>query len=540
MSDSDTDGESTSKPRVGLVFFRAAGGFVADESAPPPRIRRRRWLPAPAVTVSILSGASPESHHVYTWMIPDGATSIDSIASTPAAAEGLRVRRSTEVGRSLIWNRVAEHGIDSIVVGSPFMPGGRSGVEERTVHAGYGVLGPSSGSKTEDKFSMLAESKARYPDARFVFLGLGSEDISSGAGVETTESPDATPRRVVEESVDRLKREMDLDHIVVVSMGGTFEWVSYRGPREVSKTRRVRAGVVVQTIFDLLELPRPADVASSSMLELDDGEDESPREPHARWVVPVEEDAEPLDFEPMLDRIRGGEAGPITRRVGRQLLESRWESAFDRGSVPEADEISRDLLLTEDTPVMHLRRLISLAAKGDVESFAAARSRLHELHPGTMVDRLVDLLPTSALTDEARRSILDGNPVKDVHGLVLRGLWCRCAIRLGRTDEGLEVLWGRINNDAASRRDTMIFAAAAIERNQGDDLKRARIALWRQLETMQGPERRSKMLRKIAHTFELEGDLPMAVRCLEGFLARNPHEVGATRMLDRLKRMMND
>ncbi|MCP4939372.1 MAG: hypothetical protein GY921_09325, partial [Phycisphaeraceae bacterium] len=90
------------------------------------------------------------------------------------------------------------------------------------------------------------------------------------------------------------------------------------------------------------------------------------------------------------------------------------------------------------------------------------------------------------------------------------------------------------------RRETLTFAQEAIKRNQEGDLKRARFALRRQLETTQGPERRSKLVRQIAHTFELEGDVAMAIGCLEGFLDRNPEEMGATRMLDRLRRLMTD
>jgi len=124
--------------------------------------------------------------------------------------------------------------------------------------------------------------------------------------------------------------------------------------------------------------------------------------------------------------------------------------------------------------------------------------------------------------------------------VLLRGRWGRVAIRLGRTDEGLEVLWGRISRDTADRRETLTFAHEAIKRNQEGDLKRARIALRRQLETTQGPERRSKLVRRIAQTFELEGDVDIAIRCLEEFLGRNPEEMGATQMLDRLRRITND
>ena len=539
MSDSNTGGDRASKPRVGLLFFRAGrSGFATDEGPPPPRIARRRWLPAPAVMTSILSGASLESHHVHSWFVPSDGDSPDVSA---AAAEGLRLRRSNEVGRPLVWNRLAEHGVHSIVVGSPFMPGGRTGVEERTAHTGYGVVRPSSVSSTDEKFAMLAESRLRCPDARFACLAVNADEktASETYGREAQDS-EPTTRRAAEDLVDRFTQLMELDHVLLVTSSSVFEWVFYRGSREVRAPKRLRLGVVMQTIFDLFELPHLTDVAATSMLEFDDGESVSAREPHVRWTVPVEEDGEQPDFEPLLDRIRGGEAGPITRRVGHAIFECRWEQTFERGAVAELDEASRDLLLTADDPLVHARRLLSLVATEDSDSFVAARALLHERHPGTMADRLADLLPLSAVTDEARLAILDENPIKEDQAALLRGIWGRVAIRLGRTDEGLKVLWGRINMDVANRRDVMIFAATAIERKQGDDLKRARIALRRQLETMQGPERRSKLVLRIAHTFELEGDVGMAIGCLEGFLARNPYEIGATRMLDRLRRLMID
>ena len=535
MSASSAGGERASKPRVGLLFLRAGrAGFTTDEGSPVPRIARRRWLPAPAVTTSILSGAALESHHVQTWLVPSDGDSNDISAG---AAEGLRSRRSTEVGRPLVWNRLAEHDVHSIVVGSPFMPGGRTGVEELTAHTGFGVVRPSSTSSNEEKFAMLEASKRRRPDAGFAFLSInaaGETDAQEGMASEPT------TRRAVEELVDRFTTLMELDHVLLVSSSSIFEWVSYRGSREVQAPKRLRTGVVIQTIFDLFDLPHLTDVPAASMLQIETGEEDSAREPEIRWMLPDEDDVELPDFEPLLDRIRGGEAGPITRRVGSTIFECRWEQAFERGSTVELDEASRDLLLAADGPLVHVRRLISMAATRDAGSFAEARALLHERHPGTMADRLADLLPLSAVTDEARLEILDENPIKEVQGTLLRGLWGRSAIRLDRTDEGLKVLWGRISRDTADRRETLTFAQEAIKRNQEGDLKRARFALRRQLETTQGPERRSKLVRRIAHTFELEGDVAMAIGCLEGFLDRNPEEMGATRMLDRLRRLMTD
>lgn len=539
MSAFRAGGESASKPRVGLLFFRANRvGFAADEEPPPPRISRRRWFSAPAATTSILSGAPLESHDVHTWLVPSDE---DSSAGAQEAVEGLRHRRSTEVGRPLVWNRLSRDGIESIVVGSPFMPGDCSGVEERVAHAGYGIVRPSSTSSTEEKFTMLAESRLRCPEARFVFLGVDAEAGTSGeAGAGEGVRPEPVPRRTVKEVMDRFVQLMELDHVVVVTSSSTFEWVSYHGSREVGAPKRVRPGGVIQTIFDLFDLPHLTDIASTSILQIEEDEEDSPREPGIRWMLPGENDGELPDFEPLLDRVREGDAGPIARRVGRQIFESRWEQAFDGGAISELDEASRDLLLAADGPQSHLRRLISLVTMKDTDSFATARALLHERHPGTMADRLVDLLPLSAVTDERRLAILDENPIEEVQGILLRGLWARHAIRLGRMDEGLAILWGMINMDAANRREVLAFAGQAIERNQEGDLRRARIALRRVLETVQGPERRSQLVRRIAHTFELEGDSAMAIGCLEGFLARNPEEIGATRMLDRLRRSAND
>ena len=534
MNASITRGDRAPKPRVGLLVLRAGrSGFTTDEGPSPSRIARRRWLPAPAVMTSILSGASLESHHVCTWLVPSDKDSSDVLA----AAEGLRSRSSTEVGRPLVWNRLAEHGVRSIVVGSPWMPGGRTGVEERVAHAGYGVVRPSSTSSTEEKFAMLAESRLRCPDARFAFLGINadrSKDAQEGQAAEPT------TRRAVEELVDRFTKLMELDHVLLVSSSSIFEWVSYRGSRKVQAPKRLRTGAVMQTIFDLFDLPHLTDVPTASMLEIEDDEEDSTREPEVRWMLPDENEVDLPDFEPLLDRVRGGEAGPITRRVASTIFECRWEQAFERGATAELDEASRDLLLAADEPLNHARRLISLAATRDADSFAAARAVLHERHPGTMADRLADLLPLSAVTDEARLAILDGNPIEEVSGVLLRGLWGRVAIRLGRMDEGLEVLWGRISRDTADWRETLTFAHEAIKRNQEGDLKRARIALRRRLETTQGSERRSKLVRRIAQTFELEGDLDIAIRCLEEFLGRNPEEMGATQMLNRLRRIRND
>lgn len=541
MSGSDAGVDPDSKPRVGLLFFMAANGFVPGERSLPPRMSRRRWLPSPAVMTSMLSGASFESHGVCTWLVPTDEDPPDSQLAGSAAAEGLRSRRSTEVNRPLVWNRLLDHGVDSIVVGSPFLPGDRPEVEERSVHRGFGVMQPGYQASTEEKFTMLAESRDRRPNARFVFLGLNAEgDVPDGEGSEEEGVSAPTPGRVVEEMAARFIRVAELDHLLVISMNPMFEWVTYHGGRTLGKSRRLRLGSVFSTIFDLLELPQPLDVVIPSLLQIGDEADESTHEPEVRWLVPGGEEVGAPDFEPLLDRVRQGEAGPITRRVGRQIFKCRWDQAFDVSSTSRLDEASRDLLLASDEPDDHARRLIALACKKDVESFAAARALLHERHPGTMVDRLVDLLPTSAVTDEARLAILDEVPVKTVRSIPLRGVWAKAAIRLGRTDVGLSALWQRIQMDAASRQEMIIFANGAIERSEDGDLKRARIALGRAIEGLQGPERRSNLFRRIARTFELEGDVNKAIGMLERFLARHPEEIGATQMLGRLRRLKSD
>lgn len=539
MSDSTSVTCNVSKTRVGFLIYRSEGGFGDDPDGRSLRIRRRRWFPGPAVFTSIVTGTPPEAHEVYTWLVPtDGVEASPSSGTpTPAAAEGFRVRRSTECGRPPIWNRLADSGIDSIVVGSPFRPGGVSGVEESTRDWTVDLFEPNRGVAIDEKFAMLAESKSRCPDARFIFLGVDSTDQRQGRDDADRKRTEAVPQETVRTTVDRFAREMELDHVLVVAMGGIFDWMVYHGSRDVRPSIKPGLGSPVQTIFDLFGLPRVADVRGDSLLLAGAPEPETIEEPTVRWILPSEDGDESHQFDPVIDRIRAGEAGPIARSVGTQVLIGRWEQAFERGLRETMIPIASDLILAGDTPTAHLRLLFPLALRQDEEGFASARTILRATHPGSQVDRMIDLFAVSSITDEARCEILDENPIERVKGQHLRGLWGTSALRLGRIDAGLDLLWRRIRHDFSNAVELVAFASHSIERNQEGDLSRARFALRRRLDQVQGPERRSQLVRKIAHTLQMEDDLDGAKALLERFLRRNPGEMGATRMLDGLKRM---
>lgn len=534
MMESDPGSDPGAAPRVGVMVIHSAGGFEVADGMEVSRIRRRRWFPAPASFASIFSACPPESHDVFTWMVPVGREPVDPSSVTPASSEGLRIRRSTEIGRPLIWNRLTEFGIESIVVGSPFMPGGRPGVEESTARSRTGVLASGVNLSTEEKFDQLAELKSGFPRARFVFLGLKT-DVPAKDVV-----PERMSGQALRELHDRFGREMELDHTLLVGMGPRFEWVTYAGPRDARPPGRLQVGSVVKTILDLFGLPTPADVAATSMLEADRAEDAPIEGTGVRWVLPEEDGGERIDFEPMFQRVRSGEAGRLAKAVSAEILRGRWEQSFEKSRFTDLEAIAADLLLADDTPMSHFRYLISVATEKNRDEFTEARARLRERHPETTVDQLVDLLPMSSLTDEERLEILDRHPINQLRGPHLRGLWARSAVRLGRVDAGLEILWQRIRSNEASWMESSIFTNKAIERNQEGDLKKARITLRGQLEMLQGPERRSKIVRRIAETFRMEGDIATAIQCLERFLARNPGEIGATRMLDGFRRMNRD
>ncbi|MDG2020781.1 MAG: hypothetical protein P8J59_02400, partial [Phycisphaerales bacterium] len=223
-----------------------------------------------------------------------------------------------------------------------------------------------------------------------------------------------------------------------------------------------------------------------------------------------------------------------------EKLRAAWEGAYDSLMISDLVDLARDLVAISENPMALFRLCLSLSMQKKPEEFRVVREKLRTSSPDSIFDRLVDLLPVSSKSDPERMEILERNPLASFSEPHLRGLWIRTAIMLGRIDDGLNALWQRILGDWASHRECVVFAAKSIERNQENDCDRARVALLRCIPFVSSPERRSSLVRLLAESHVKSGQPKRAIAVLEAFLGRFPGEMGATGMLNGLRRQLGE
>ncbi len=445
-------------------------------------------------------------------------------------------------------HRLLSRGIESVVVGSRFGSSGVDGVHEVDARVLAEAARLRKVSLQETSFEALEEASAQRQGARFHQLSLDlaskrshgetsdedhARDVSDDGDVELLHSLPSILRR--------FKDVSSLDHLMVVYSANGVEWLSYDGEREMRvKGPMVSSFAVVATTFDLFGLPRPADVDSNSILEVEADEEMETPDTGISWEIESTKEIGAPDLSETVAAAVRGEGGPITRSVGQEVLQAAWEGAYDSMMISDLVDLARDLVAIADNPRSLFRLCLSLSIQRSPDEFQVARENLHALYPDSIFDRLVDLLPVSGKTDIERMEILDQNPISTFYDSHLRGLWIRTTIMLGRLDDGLPSLWRRIIDDWASHQEHVVFAVKSIERNQGDDCERARVALVRRISSVSSPNRRSKLVRLLAESHVKSGQPKRAIAVLEAFLSRFPSETGATGMLNGLRRQVGD
>lgn len=544
------DDGSRDETRVGLIHLRLNSArfdaFRKDRPERFLRIRRRRWFGTASATVAMLSGTSLDAHGVDTWLVPGDGPSDALLPS--ASGERFRYRRSNETNRPLLMHRLLAGGIESVAVGSRFGSSGVDGVHEVDARVLANAARLRKVSMQETAFEAIEEARVQRERSRFHLLSLDlspvrtiareseeehSTHVGGDDGVELSQSLPPILRR--------FKDVSSLDHLLVVYSANGVEWLSYDGRRELGMSGQMAmSGAVVATIFDLFGLARPIDVVSGSILEVEaDAELETSAAGISWEVDPIAEIGAP-DLSGTVAAAVRGDGGPLTRAVGQEKLRAAWEGAYDSLMISDLVDLARDLVAISENPMALFRLCLSLSMQKKPEEFRGVREKLHTSDPDSSFDRLVDLLPVSRKSDLERMEILERNPLASFTEPHLRGLWIRTAIMLGRIDDGLNGLWKRILGDWASHRECVVFAAKSIERNKENDCDRARVALLRCIPSVSSPERRSSLVRLLAESHVKSGRPKRAIAVLEAFLGRFPGEMGATGMLNGLRRQFGE
>ena len=543
-------GESPADVRVGLLHIQLDDVQWNSLAKSQPekffKISRRRWLGPASTVATLLSGTSLEAHGVETWLVPaDGAIN-DS--SSGLGEENFRWRRSTEFNRPILWHRLAAQGIESVVVGSRFASSGVEGVHEVDQQVLQQSANLRNVSVPQASFEALLEARSRWEQAAFHLLSLNlatkasnSEDGQSVRADQGDRDEGGDILQSISSTILRFQETMSLDHLLVLYSTRVVEWLPYHGDRELGlNSKLVKPGAVVSTVLDLFGLPKMADVSSRSILEAETSSETDQPEGEITWELPPDDEDRAPDLSAVVAAAMQGEGGRVTQGLAQEVARLAWEKSYASSTTAELVTLARNLVAIDESPRNLYRLCASISMQNNSEEFLVARARLQTLYPDSTQNRMVDLLPIAGKSTDERIEILDQNPYETFHEPHLRGLWARAAMNSGRIDEGLVLLWRRIQGEWSNHQEQLVFAVRSIERNQEMDLPRARYALTRIIPMISSPERRSKIVRMLAETYVKTDDPKTAIAILEGFLSKFPGEMGATSMLNALRRQAGD
>ena len=543
-------GESPADVRVGLLHIQLDDVQWNSLAKSQPekffKISRRRWLGPASTVATLLSGTSLEAHGVETWLVPaDGAIN-DS--SSGLGKENFRWRRSTEFNRPILWHRLAAQGIESVVVGSRFASSGVEGVHEVDQQVLQQSANLRNVSVPQASFEALLEARSRWEQAAFHLLSLNlatkasnSEDGQSVRADQGDRDEGGDILQSISSTILRFQETMSLDHLLVLYSTRVVEWLTYHGDRELGlNSKLVKPGAVVSTVLDLFGLPKMADVSSRSILEAETSSETDQPEGEITWELPPDDEDRAPDLSAVVAAAMQGEGGRVTQGLAQEVARLAWEKSYASSTTAELVTLARNLVAIDESPRNLYRLCASISMQNNSEEFLVARARLQTLYPDSTQNRMVDLLPIAGKSTDERIEILDQNPYETFHEPHLRGLWARAAMNSGRIDEGLVLLWRRIQGEWSNHQEQLVFAVRSIERNQEMDLPRARYALTRIIPMISSPERRSKIVRMLAETYVKTDDPNTAIAILEGFLSKFPGEMGATSMLNALRRQAGD
>jgi hypothetical protein len=543
-------GESPADVRVGLLHIQLDDVQWNSLAKSQPekffKISRRRWLGPASTVATLLSGTSLEAHGVETWLVPaDGAIN-DS--SSGLGEENFRWRRSTEFNRPILWHRLAAQGIESVVVGSRFASSGVEGVHEVDQQVLQQSANLRNVSVPQASFEALLEARSRWEQAAFHLLSLNlatkasnSEDGQSVRADQGDRDEGGDILQSISSTILRFQETMSLDHLLVLYSTRVVEWLTYHGDRELGlNSKLVKPGAVVSTVLDLFGLPKMADVSSRSILEAETSSETDQPEGEITWELPPDDEDRAPDLSAVVAAAMQGEGGRVTQGLAQEVARLAWEKSYASSTTAELVTLARNLVAIDESPRNLYRLCASISMQNNSEEFLVARARLQTLYPDSTQNRMVDLLPIAGKSTDERIEILDQNPYETFHEPHLRGLWARAAMNSGRIDEGLVLLWRRIQGEWSNHQEQLVFAVRSIERNQEMDLPRARYALTRIIPMISSPERRSKIVRMLAETYVKTDDPKTAIAILEGFLSKFPGEMGATSMLNALRRQAGD
>lgn len=543
-------GESPADVRVGLLHIQLDDVQWNSLAKSQPekffKISRRRWLGPASTVATLLSGTSLEAHGVETWLVPaDGAIN-DS--SSGLGKENFRWRRSTEFNRPILWHRLAAQGIESVVVGSRFASSGVEGVHEVDQQVLQQSANLRNVSVPQASFEALLEARSRWEQATFHLLSLNlatkasnSEDGQSVRADQGDRDEGGDILQSISSTILRFQETMSLDHLLVLYSTRVVEWLTYHGDRELGlNSKLVKPGAVVSTVLDLFGLPKMADVSSRSILEAETSSETDQPEGEITWELPPDDEDRAPDLSAVVAAAMQGEGGRVTQGLAQEVARLAWEKSYASSTTAELVTLARNLVAIDESPRNLYRLCASISMQNNSEEFLVARARLQTLYPDSTQNRMVDLLPIAGKSTDERIEILDQNPYETFHEPHLRGLWARAAMNSGRIDEGLVLLWRRIQGEWSNHQEQLVFAVRSIERNQEMDLPRARYALTRIIPMISSPERRSKIVRMLAETYVKTDDPKTAIAILEGFLSKFPGEMGATSMLNALRRQAGD
>lgn len=515
-------------------------------------ILRDMPMSLPSIFATAFTGTSPVRHEVHTILIPNSAE------EAVEAGRPLRIRTSQEFGTVMLSQRLAARGIASLSIGLPFAPsdvGGESLATEISRGMVHGKANAEKLDVTRTILGFMAGGVAKNPETRCIMAAVdmrmdtgpsddsGDSDEASEVEAEVAEgpmpsmvdgekSPGVDGARRILGFLDAVHQATGATHVYAAIMGNRMGQAILLGPRFADfKNAFVSIAAGAGITLSLLGESVPADVIGGKILAQND-EDQP-----ASWAVDsVTLDS--IDWDAPVARMNDGVATPneITMMVNH--LSGKLRSAVAESDSEKAILAAKELqaFCPSATNLLSLA-IVQIQGSKPADCLETVR-RLEEEHPGSTASDLAQLISAVGAEPTRIEEILDRYAFSDIPNFLSRRLWTRCLARMNRVDEAIDAGWKLISQNAATKRDRVIFAKLSMDRLQPGDSNRAAIVLRviganPGLDAKGQPRPNPVILR--ARALHSSGMGEAAVSILERFLDFYPMEPKATAALKDIR-----
>ncbi|MDG2200259.1 MAG: tetratricopeptide repeat protein [Phycisphaerales bacterium] len=457
-------------------------------------------LPHWPLLATIGTGQLPSRHHIYT---PN--------AYDPESGS-LAIRRSDGGAIPWIWDTATAAGRSAVVVNCPLLKAGDGDDRFR--------LGPPRPNEPDDIESIIDAIRQGLEADLLVSFADFRPNPASGSNTKTTDSDQI--QHDLEALLEAARPTGPDDHLLV-----------YLQPRHRAKLLLIRAGAasetskslrcidIVPTILDLLSLPLTSDLPGRSIFQNVDETTAS------NWPSMTMESTEEDLLRLVIQQVESG--NDTLRRHAITALTTAWVCHMRINGIKGSLQMERakQLVDLQGNPMDWFRLANVAYINGEDELFHECLAFLHEHHAGTAEADLADLISLESNDQEAVNDTLDDHRPEHLNPM-LRRIWARAAIKVGRTEVGISHLQHLVSLGLTPKPDRLLLCRLMLDQDRPAEAIRALSYLG------SSPDQPlpTQLLR--AEALHRQGNVDLARNLLQQLLAAHPGQSDATAMLNKI------